>query len=182
MNSDILHLDYEYDKIQLAKESNFCKYRGIDDIFLENAENTQFFDFAKERNKHWFTNQQKWKLSKKIDEKTFQSMPESFRIYNYFKKILNTNLAANFFIVEKNTELKPHIDVRQSAINFIITGNSTPIIFEENRAYYYNCALINIKKTHSVPFQADTDRLLFKLSMTDMSFKEAKERLEVALF
>ena len=106
-------------------------------------------------------------------------MPEASRILNLFRDVLETdNIEANFFTQQKDTEVKTHVDVgTPCAINFIIRGDVTPIVFEEGRPHYYNNALLDVSKRHSVPRQLETERLVFKLRILDQSFEEAQKKI-----
>ena len=74
--------------------------------------------------------------------------------------------------------MKAHVDVgTPCAINFIIHGNATPIIFGDDDIYHYENALLDVSKKHSVPIQVDTERLVFKLRILDVSFEEARSKL-----
>ena len=92
-------------------------------------------------------------------------MPETTRILAHFKEKLQTeNIEANFFTQEQGTSVKMHVDVgTPCAINFIIKGEETPIIFEDEGTFFYKNALLNVSKKHMVPKQETTDRMLFKL-------------------
>ena len=100
-------------------------------------------------------------------------------ILTLFKGVLETdNIEANFFTQQEGTEVKTHVDVgTPCAINFIISGAATPIIFEEGGTHYYQNALLDVSKRHSVPKQVETERLLFKLRILDHTFEEAQKKI-----
>ena len=113
------------------------------------------------------------------DADMLTKMPETTRILSIFKERLETNdIEANFFTQKVGTNVKMHVDVGTScAINFILRGEETPIIFEEDGTFYYKDALINVSKKHMVPEQTSTDRMLFKLRILNMPFEEVREKL-----
>ena len=45
-----------------------------------------------------------------------------------------------------------HVDVgTPCAINFIIKGEETPVVFEEEGTFFYKNALLNVSKKHIMP-------------------------------
>ena len=171
----------------LIEESKVCDYVPINRVTLRRVKmgsyaetkGKKFSDFLNEEDKDWWLKQDTWQSSINADEDKLRFMPEASRILNLFRGVLETdNIEANFFTQQKDTEVKAHVDVgTPCAINFIIRGDATPIVFEESGTHYYNNALLDVSKRHSVPRQVETERLVFKLRILDQSFEEAQKKI-----
>ena len=184
----IHNLDYiKVNKPMLEKESTVCDYLPINRVTLKRLQmdktnksyGSKFSDYLDKEDKEWWMRQDTWQSSVNADEDKLKLMPEASRILNLFKEVLETdNIEANFFTQKKDTEVKTHVDVgTPCAINFIIRGDATPIVFEESGTHFYRNALLDVSKRHSVPLQLETERLLFKLRILDQSFEEAREKI-----
>ena len=181
-------LDYlTIDRDQLERESAICDYVPINRVTLRRLKmdkdnssyGSKFSDYLDKEDKDWWLRQDTWQSSINADEDKLRFMPEASRILNLFRGVLETdNIEANFFTQQKDTEVKAHVDVgTPCAINFIIRGGATPIVFEESGTHYYNNALLDVSKRHSVPIQVETERLVFKLRILDHSFEEAQKKI-----
>jgi hypothetical protein len=181
-------LEYiKVDKMQLERESKICDYVPINRVTLKRLQmdksnssyGKKFSDYLDKEDKDWWMKQDTWQSSINADAEMLKSMPEVARILSMFKAALATdNIEANFFTQQKDTEVKAHIDVgTPCAINFIINGNATPIIFDESGTHFYTNALLDVSKRHSVPMQLDTERLVFKLRILDLTFNEAQKKI-----
>ena len=181
-------LDYlTIDRDQLERESAICDYVPINRVTLKrlqmdksnNSYGSKFSDYLNKEDKEWWMRQDTWQSSINADADKLRFMPEASRILNLFRGVLETdNIEANFFTQQKDTEVKAHVDVgTPCAINFIIRGDATPIVFEETGTHFYNNALLDVSKRHSVPRQLETERLVFKLRILDQSFEEAQKKI-----
>jgi len=181
-------LDYlTINRDQLERESAICDYVPINRVTLRRLKmdksnssyGSKFSDYLDSEDKEWWLRQDTWQSSINADEDLLRFMPEASRILIMFKGVLETdNIEANFFSQQKDTTVKTHIDVgTPCAINFIIRGNKTPIVFEDSGEHYYQNALLDVSKRHSVPKQIDDDRLVFKLRILDVSFEEAQNKI-----
>ena len=186
MNNSIHDIDFNIDKDKLIEESNHCQFVPINRVTLKrvqlgsyDAKGKKFSDYLNKEDKDWWMRQDTWQSSMNADAEMLFKMPETTRILSYFKSKLQTeNIEANFFTQKQGTSVKMHVDVgTPCAINFIIKGEETPIVFEEEGTFFYKTALLNVSKKHMVPEQETTDRMLFKLRILDLNFDEAKERL-----
>jgi len=73
----------------------------------------------------------------------------------------------SFFLIEKNTNVPWHADADGSvcAINCMLSEKYTQLNFE-TESIYYDTALINVKKMHSLtPFEYD--RIIFRITFRD---------------
>ena len=181
-------LDFiKVDHVQLERESLICDYVPINRVTLKrlqmdksnSSHKKKFSDYLDKEDKDWWMRQDTWQSSINADADMLKSMPEAARILSMFKSVLDTdNIEANFFTQQKDTEVKAHIDVgTPCAINFIIHGGATPIIFDEGGTHFYTNALLDVSKRHSVPLQLETERLVFKLRILDKTFEEAQEKI-----
>ena len=181
-------LDYlTIDRDQLERESAICDYVPINRVTLKrlqmdksnNSYGSKFSDYLDKEDKEWWMRQDTWQSSVNADADKLRFMPEASRILNMFRKVLETdNIEANFFTQQRDTEVKAHVDVgTPCAINFIIRGDATPIVFEESGTHFYKNALLDVSKRHSVPLQLETERLVFKLRILDQSFEEAQKKI-----
>ena len=179
-DSVIYHFEINHDKDKLLEESNSVRYNAINEKNLERYKRLGFIEkdtiSYDVEDKEWFSNQKDWKMSSKIND---DPNSESERLHNIFKKILQVdNLGPRFLTQKEGADVHYHIDGETlCAINFLVRGDQTPISFKDVGHFYYDVALINTNHAHSVPKQVDEDRVLFKLRIKQMTFKEAKEKL-----
>ena len=103
---------------------------------------------------------------------------EQKRITEAFGKALGVPLKAIYTTQRPNKELYWHTDPKEMkcAINFVISGNQSPITFKDAE-YMYEAALVDVSTVHMVKPQP-TKRILFKLCIDDLTFEEAKEKLK----
>lgn len=179
-NNVIYHFKINYDKDKLLEESKSVRYNAINEKNLDRYKRLGFIEkdtiSYDVEDKEWFSNQKDWKMSSKIND---DPNSESERLHNIFKKILQVdNLGPRFLTQKEGADVHYHIDGETlCAINFLVRGDQTPISFKDVGHFYYDVALINTNHAHSVPKQVDEDRVLFKLRIKQMTFKEAKEKL-----
>ncbi|MEY2924973.1 MAG: hypothetical protein RLZZ337_1521 [Bacteroidota bacterium] len=178
MNCDILHIKYEYDRDKLNDESKQINYKPVH--VDHNIREKKVYDSFKKEEIGWWKTQETWKYSEKFSLDHIKNFSETSRIYHDFKNILkltDEEIRIRFVTQKINTEAKSHVDATPASINFLIYGSATPIIFEDEREYFYEAALLNVSKAHSVPIQRKTDRLLLKMNLLTMSFETARERI-----
>ena len=101
-------------------------------------------------------------------------------VSNHFEKILGIEVKPRFYIQEKGFTLPFHQDRgTQCCINFVLSTSKDPIIFKKEHKVYtfkYKKALINVQEEHMIAATLE-DRYLFKLSIFDMNYEQAKEIL-----
>ena len=102
-------------------------------------------------------------------------------ITEYFQKLLDTEVKPRFIIQKKGFVLNFHKDRgTKSAINFVLSTVEDPIRFKADNdmmfSFKYKQALIDVQTEHEVVASAE-DRYLFKLSLPQLDFNEAKKRL-----
>ena len=91
----------------------------------------------------------------------------------------NYDVRPRFYILDKNTTLSPHTDLgTECAINILLSQNNAPINIE-GIDYKYKQALINTQLMHSVS-NLDEDRIIFKLSIMNLSFSDAKSIIQAS--
>lgn len=183
MNNSIYHINFDIDKDMLIEESNHCQFVPINSVTLRHIQRggKRFSDYLKTEDKNWWRRQDSWQASTNADNELLAKMPETARILSIFKERLKTNeIEANFLTQKVGTNVKMHADVGTAcAINFLLKGDETPIMFEEDGTFYYKNALLNVSKKHMVPEQRSTDRMLFKLRILNMPFEEVREKIYV---
>lgn len=177
----------DVDREQLEQESKICNFVPINRVTLRRIKmdksndsyGNKFSDYLNDEDKDWWLRQDTWQSSINVDDDMLDKMPETTRILGLFKSVLQThNIEANFFTQKKDTEVKTHVDVgTPCAINFIIHGDATPIVFEDAGTFFYKNALLDVSKKHSVPRQLETERLVFKLRILDTPYEEAREKI-----
>jgi len=186
VNNSIHNIYFVINREMLIKESEICQFVPINRVTLKrvqlgsyDAKGKKFSDYLNKEDKDWWMRQDTWQSSMNADAEMLSKMPETTRILSIFKKIIGTNdIEANFFTQKVGTNVKMHVDVGTAcAINFILKGKETPIVFEEDGTFHYKDALINVSKKHMVPKQTSTDRMLFKLRILNMPFEEVREKL-----
>ena len=182
MDNHIFKFEVPYDKDQLIKESQLFDYKPINTETLNNiygvSENNDDLSFIN-NDKVWWRDQDSWNTSYQLKEEN-SNLIESMRLTKLFKNIVGTdNVKPNFFTQTIGTEVKTHIDVGTlCAINFIIKGGETPVMFDGIGQDTYTVALLNVNENHSVPVQKNEDRLLFKLRFTSNKYNEVKQSIQ----
>ena len=98
-------------------------------------------------------------------------------ITNHFEEILGVSIKPRFYIQEKGFTLPFHKDRGTlCAINFVLSNSKDPIEFREE-SHEYAIALINVQEEHQVTALTE-DRILFKLSIFDIDFDTARQRIQ----
>ena len=94
-------------------------------------------------------------------------------LYQQIKIITGSNNIEIRYIIQKaNYEVKEHTDLTHiCAINIILSDNYGPSI-RDGKKVYYNCALINTQKPHSIP-PFNADRKILKFGILDINYEEA---------
>lgn len=150
----IYEIDYEYDKLLLLEESMERDYKS----FIDSKTGLVIDE---------------WRICRDIG-------PIGSKIAAHFESILQTKIEPRYYIQRKGIRLPFHCD-RDTlcAINFILNDSQDAIEFRVNDKIYtnhYQSALIDTQTEHQV-VALTGDRILYKLSMKQMTFKEAKEIL-----
>jgi len=151
----LYEINYNYDRLLLLEESMDRDY-------------TSFVD--SKTGLVW----DEWLICKNIG-------PIGSQIVAHFKSVLKTNIEPRYYIQRKGMRLPFHCDRdTQCAINLILNESLDAIEFRINDKVYtnhYQTALIDTQTEHQVVTVLD-DRILFKLSMKEINFLEAKNRLK----
>lgn len=195
MIEHLYRFSYDIDREQLVKEHDLM--RSSDETSLHNV-NTELLEkvnagretgedifptYHDLKDKEQWDNMNTLKV-RSFDEYKFQTdYPEMKRLTNDFGNIIGSKDITPFFVLqEKDSDFPFHIDMGfQCAINIIIKGGNTPILFRENdniHEYNYENALLNICNIfHSVPVQQDVNRMLLKFRIKDVSYSDASKRM-----
>lgn len=98
-----------------------------------------------------------------------------------FEKILSVENKPRFYIQEKGFTLPFHQDRgTRCCINFVLSTDRDPITFRRGHntfTFRYDVALLNVQEEHMVTASHE-DRVLFKLSIFDIDFDDALERIQ----
>ena len=156
-----------YHKYEADIKANFSDkgwFKQKEKFVLENWKQATFFGYSKDGEDH-------------ID-----NYKETKKVTDYFKNILQSDdIRPRFYILDSNTSVPEHTDQNtKCGINIILSKDAGPIRFKNVGDYFYNTALLNVSQTHDVPAWPGEDRLLLKISIMDVDFYTAKERLENA--
>jgi hypothetical protein len=82
-----------------------------------------------------------------------------------------------FYYQSPNYYLPMHVDNgTQCSLNFIISEDAAPIIFEEGEFFYKQC-LLNTQVKHSV-LNLNKERILLKLSIFDKTYNDVLKTLK----
>jgi len=86
-----------------------------------------------------------------------------------------------FYILKPNEFLPWHMDYNpKCALNFLLSDDNTaPVCFKEGEEifnYNYKCALLNVKKLHSVK-NGINERILFKIEISNEDFDTVKQKI-----
>ena len=94
-------------------------------------------------------------------------------LYQQVKDITGSNDIEIRYIVQKaDYAIAEHKDLtHKCAINIILSDEYGPIVID-NKKIYYDCALINTQKNHSVP-AFKNDRKILKFGIRDIGYEEA---------
>lgn len=150
----IKHLDLKYDKDKLDTEFN--------SMLLE------VYRPSRSKGVSWFDYQNDWYTKTLGNE-----CQEVNRLRDLFTEIFNKKITAKFFRLKEGVEIPPHTDMgHKVCINIILEGSS-PIMFRGGDTEYYNCAMINVAKRHSVP--AGSKRKMVKFQIEDLFFSDAED-------
>ena len=151
----IHEIDYEYDRLLLLEESMDRDYKSFVD-----SKTGLVWD--------------EWLICRDIG-------PVGSKIAADFESILKTKIEPRYYIQRKGMRLSFHCDRgTQCAINLILNGSQDAIEFRvDDKVYtnHYQSALIDTQTEHQV-VTVTGDRILYKLSMKEMSFEKARERLQ----
>jgi len=150
----IYKIDYEYDKKSLYEESQ----RRVYAPFVDSA-----------TGKAW----NEWLICRDVGS-------IGSKIAADFESILETKIEPRYYIQRKGMKLPFHCDRgTMCAINLILNDSPDAIEFRVDDKIYthhYQTALIDTQTEHQV-VTVKSDRILYKLSMKQMSFREAREKL-----
>ena len=151
----IYEINYEYDRLLLLEESMDRDYKSFVD-----SKTGLVWD--------------EWLICRNIG-------PIGSQIASHFESVLQTKVEPRYYIQRKGMRLPFHCDRgTQCAINFILNDSQDAIEFRVNDKVYtnhYQTALIDTQTEHQV-VTVTGDRILYKLSIKEMSFKDAKEKLQ----
>lgn len=150
----IHQINYDYDRLLLLEESMDREYNS----FIDSKTGLVWDE---------------WLICKDIG-------PLGLKIVSQFESILQTNIEPRYYIQRKGMRLPFHCDRdTKCAINFILNDSQDAIEFRVNEKVYtnhYKTALIDTQTEHQV-VTVTGDRILYKLSMKQMSFDQAKKIL-----
>lgn len=195
MLEHLYKFNYDIDRQQLVKEHDLMSSSDETSLHTVNTELLEKVNAGRDTGEDIFPTYHDLKDKKQwdnmntlkvrsFDEYQFQTdYPEMKRLTNDFGNIIGSKDITPFFVLqEKDSDFPFHIDMGfQCAINIIIKGGDTPILFRENdniHEYNYENALLNICNIfHSVPVQQDVNRMLLKFRIKDVSYSDASKRM-----
>ena len=195
MIEHLYRFSYDIDREQLVKEHDLMSSSDETSLHNVNTELLEKVNAGRETGEdifptyHDLKDKEQWDNMntlkvRSFDEYKFQTdYPEMKRLTNDFGNIIGSKDITPFFVLqEKDSDFPFHIDMGfQCAINIIIKGGDTPILFRENdniHEYNYENALLNICNIfHSVPVQQDVNRMLLKFRIKDVSYSDASKRM-----
>jgi hypothetical protein len=156
-NNYLYRFNFECNIPALLKEANDTNgYK----IFEDPANTGTFLDY--------------WKI-KKVNNGYAQELAD------YFSKLIKSvDIRPRFYIQQAGSSLGWHVD-RDTlcSINIVLNGHMDPISFRHGTEFY-NIALLNTQQEHAV-LNVTTDRILFKLSIFDVSYNNVRETLKKCL-
>jgi len=178
----IYSFDYnDYDKDALIEEARSRVYQAYGASKYDKGADTGWF---KRVDSFVLSN---WKQAKflredKDGEDWLENYPETNKITKHFKDIIGcTDIRPRFYMLDANTSVPEHTDQNtQCGINIILSDDPGPVRFKMAGEFFYKVALLNVSETHDVPAWPGEDRLLLKISIMDVDFQTAKERLKNA--
>jgi len=195
MIEHLYRFNYDINREQLVKEHDLMSSSDEASLHIVNTELLEKVNAGRNTGEdifptyHDFKDKEQWDNMntlkvRSFDEYQFQTdYPEMKRLTNDFGNIIGSKDITPFFVLqEKDSDFPFHIDMGfQCAINIIIKGGDTPILFRENdtiHEYNYENALLNICNIfHSVPVQQDVNRMLLKFRIKDVSYSDASKRM-----
>ena len=195
MLEHLYKFNYDIDRQQLVKEHDLMSSSDETSLHTVNTELLEKVNAGRDTGEdifptyHDLKDKKQWDTMntlkvRSFDDYQFQTdYPEMKRLTNDFGNIIGSKDITPFFVLqEKDSDFPFHIDMGfQCAINIIIKGGDTPILFRENdtiHEYNYENALLNICNIfHSVPVQQDVNRMLLKFRIKDVSYSDASKRM-----
>lgn len=148
--SPIILLNYPLDKTLLIREA---------EIFKELAESYTDPRYPGKELDNWLIYRHSSDYSKKI--------MDDFEIEG----------KARFYWLSANTVLPEHVDNNTTcSINFVLSDDAAPVNIQ-GKDYFYKQALLNTTIPHSVR-NGNAERILFKISIFDKSFKDIASRIK----
>ena len=195
MLEHLYKFNYDIDRQQLVKEHDLMSSSDETSLHTVNTELLEKVNAGRDTGEdifptyHDLKDKEQWDNMntlkvRSFDDYQFQTdYPEMKRLTNDFGNIIGSKDITPFFVLqEKDSDFPFHIDMGfQCAINIIIKGGDTPILFRENdniHEYNYENALLNICNIfHSVPVQQDVNRMLLKFRIKDVSYSDASKRM-----
>jgi len=156
-------LNFEYNVDKLLEEEKSVEYQPFETGGRSN-ENT-FFEYAPT-----------WLQGKIIDFSNFEEIGRLTDLIKY--RFKSNDVRPRFYKQQANTSVPMHRDMNtKCSINIILSDKYSPVVFEEGGGINYKCALLNLRKRHSVP-AFEEERLLIKFSIFDVSYEDAFQRWE----
>lgn len=102
--------------------------------------------------------------------------------FDYAKKLCSKfNIVAKprFYILKSDTFLPPHKDHGTlCSINVLLNFKNSASVNFNNKKYTYKSCLLNTQNAHSVNNKGCDDRLLFKLSIFNESYKSVSDKIK----
>ena len=104
--------------------------------------------------------------------------PETKRVTQIFADLIQTqDIRPRFYKLEANTSVPEHIDHNtKCGVNIILSKHAGPVEFVGQGTYDYRVALLNTSQLHCVP-SFPHERILLKMSIMDVDFETAKQRI-----
>lgn len=101
---------------------------------------------------------------------------EVLRLKNIISNIIGEEVKPVATLHRKDAPLPMHKDKMQCSINIVLSGNISPITFEDIGDVYYETALINVSKMHCVK-PSNEPRLLLKYCIEKTPYEICEEKL-----
>jgi hypothetical protein len=80
--------------------------------------------------------------------------------------------------ISPNSELSEHVDSKtQCSINFLVSEDLAPIVFEGTE-YYYTQALLNVQRPHKV-INGPVERVMLRIMVIDETYESIVNRLSL---
>tara|TARA_R110000772_G_scaffold222251_1_gene332732 strand:+ start:3634 stop:4215 length:582 start_codon:yes stop_codon:yes gene_type:complete len=178
-SNHVIHMfDYDdYDVNKLLSEAYSRNYEPF--IVLQDDPNSDPSWFETEKN----VNMDNWSQARFFGDEEdgsddVNNYPETARVTRHFANITGAqDIRPRYYKLSANTQVPEHIDHNtKCGINIILNDSAGPVEFVGVGQFDYRVALLNTSRLHRVPAYPQ-ERILLKMSIMDVDFDTAKQRL-----
>jgi len=179
IKDEVIHVfDFaNYDQQKLLSEAYSRKYEPFEVPMDDENSDPNWFDLGNDVHMDNWT-QARFFGDYEDGSDNINNYPETKRVTEYFADVLKSkDTRPRYYKLEANTSVPEHIDHNtKCGINIILSEHAGPVEFVGVGTYDYRVALLNTSRMHCVPAFPE-ERILLKISVMDVDFITAKQRI-----